>query len=120
MTTTLTRATLIAASSFAAVLIAASPAHAVGCLSGAAAGAVAGHVAGGHAVLGAAGGCIVGHEIAVKKAHEAEADKLIADYEAAPEGSPQRSKDMAGISRLARKDVPAAVKWMQEHSVSSK
>jgi hypothetical protein len=37
------------------------PAHALGCLSGAAAGALAGHMAG-HGVLGALGGCVAGHE----------------------------------------------------------
>jgi len=111
---------LFVTSSVTALLMAASPAHAVGCLSGAAAGAVAGHVAGGHAVVGAAGGCIVGHELAVKKEREEEANRLIADYETAPEGSVQRSKDLAGISRLARKDVPIAVKWMQEHGVTAK
>ena len=37
------------------------PAHALGCLSGAAAGALAGHMAG-HGVLGAVSGCIAGHE----------------------------------------------------------
>ena len=98
----------------------ASPAHAVGCLSGATAGAVAGHLAGGHAVIGAAGGCVVGHELAVKKERETEANRLIADYETAPEGSTQRVKDVAGISRLARKDVPIAVKWIHEHNVSAK
>ena len=40
--------------------VAASPASAVGCLSGAALGAAAGHLAG-HAVLGGAAGCAVGH-----------------------------------------------------------
>jgi hypothetical protein len=105
---------------FLALGISASPAHAVGCLSGAAAGAVAGHVAGGHAVIGAAGGCVVGHELAVKKEREAEANKLIAEYETLPEGSPQRAKDLAGIDRLARKDVPVAVKWVQAHEVNSK
>lgn len=113
------RSTLLAASGFTALLIAAAPAHAVGCISGAAAGAVAGHVAGGHAVVGAAGGCIVGHELAVKKDREVEANKLIADYEAAPEGSTQRSKDAAAISRLSRKGVPAAQTWMQGHGISS-
>jgi outer membrane lipoprotein SlyB len=39
-----------------------SPAHALGCLSGAAAGALAGHYAGHHAFLGAMGGCIAGHQ----------------------------------------------------------
>jgi outer membrane lipoprotein SlyB len=37
------------------------PAHALGCLSGAAAGVLAGHMAG-HGVLGAIGGCIAGRE----------------------------------------------------------
>jgi hypothetical protein len=105
---------------FVALGIAASPAHAVGCFSGAAAGAVAGHVAGGHAVIGAAGGCVVGHELAVRKDREAEANKLIADYETLPEGSPQRAKDLAGIDRLARKNVPVATKWVQEHEINSK
>ncbi len=113
------RFAVVAASGFAALAITAPPAHAVGCVSGAAAGAVAGHVAGGHAVIGAAGGCIVGHELAVKKEREAEANKLIADYETSPEGSPQRARDMAGISRLSRKDVPVAVKWIQEHNVNT-
>ena len=113
------RSALLIAGSFAALAVTALPAHAVGCLSGAAAGAVAGHVAGGHAVIGAAGGCVVGHELAVKKEREAEANKLIADYETAPEGSPQRSRDLAGISRLSRKDVPVAVKWIQEHNVNT-
>jgi len=36
------------------------PAHALGCLSGAAAGALAGHMAG-HGVLGAVTGCVAGH-----------------------------------------------------------
>jgi hypothetical protein len=41
--------------------MATGPAHALGCLSGAAAGALAGHMAH-HGVLGAVGGCIAGHE----------------------------------------------------------
>ncbi len=117
--TTLFRPTVFIAGGFVALAFVALPAHAVGCISGAAAGAVAGHVAGGHAVLGAAGGCVVGHELAVKKNREAEANKLIADYETAPEGSAQRSKDLAGISRLARKEVPVAQKWMQVHNINS-
>jgi outer membrane lipoprotein SlyB len=45
--------------------------QAAGCLKGAVVGGVAGHYVGkGHAVLGAAGGCIVGHHIAAKKAKE--------------------------------------------------
>ncbi len=38
-----------------------------GCLTGAVVGGVAGHVAGHHALLGAAAGCVVGHEMAVHK-----------------------------------------------------
>ncbi|MFL5256408.1 MAG: hypothetical protein ACJ8AI_26625 [Rhodopila sp.] len=47
-----------------------TPAAAKGCLSGAAVGGVAGHMAG-HGVLGAAGGCAVGHHMATK--HERQA-----------------------------------------------
>ena len=114
------RSVLVPACGFAALGMMTLPAHAIGCVSGAAAGAVAGHVAGGQAVIGAAGGCIVGHELAVRKNREAEADKLIADYETAPEGGAQRAKDLAGISRLSRKDTPVAVKWMQEHDIKSR
>lgn len=42
-------------------------AEAKGCLKGAAVGGVGGHVAGGHAILGAAGGCLVGRHMANKK-----------------------------------------------------
>ena len=42
-------------------------AQAAGCLSGAAVGGVAGHVAGHHGLLGAAGGCAVGHHMNVKQ-----------------------------------------------------
>jgi outer membrane lipoprotein SlyB len=46
-------------------------ANAAGCLKGAAVGGVGGHFVGsGHAVLGAAGGCVVGHHMASKKAKE--------------------------------------------------
>jgi len=110
---------VLAASCMAGLGLCASPAYALGCLSGATAGAVAGHVAGGHAVMGAAAGCLVGHELAVKRDREAEANKLIAHYETAPEGSAERSKDLAGIDKLARKNVPIAVQWVQEHSVQS-
>ena len=43
------------------------PAQAKGCLKGALAGGVAGHYAGHHAVLGAIGGCAVGHHLANEK-----------------------------------------------------
>lgn len=61
-------AVALSAASFAAQV------QAAGCLKGAAVGGVAGHYVGtGHAVLGAVGGCIVGHHMASKKAKE---DKL--------------------------------------------
>jgi hypothetical protein len=50
-------------------------ANAAGCLKGAAVGAVAGHVAGHHAVLGAAGGCVVGRRFAKEKAAKIKADE---------------------------------------------
>ena len=57
----------IASLSLAALLtcgtIASAPAEAKGCLKGAAVGGLAGHMAG-HGVLGAAGGCAVGHHMA--------------------------------------------------------
>lgn len=113
------RSAVLAAGCLTALGFSASPAYALGCISGATAGAVAGHVAGGHAVVGAAAGCLVGHELAVKRDREAEANKLIAHYETTPEGSAERSKDLAGIDKLARKNVPVAVKWVQEHDIHS-
>jgi hypothetical protein len=53
------------------MLATASPAHAAGCLSGAAVGGVVGHVAGHHALLGAAAGCAVGHHRATVRREEA-------------------------------------------------
>ena len=46
------------------------PAAAKGCLKGAMVGGVAGHYAGHHGVLGAIGGCIVGHHLAKEKGKE--------------------------------------------------
>jgi hypothetical protein len=46
------------------------PAHAAGCLKGAAVGGVAGHLAGHHGVLGATAGCAIGHHEAIKAARE--------------------------------------------------
>jgi hypothetical protein len=62
----------------AAVMLAALPALAIGspsaeakgCLKGAVVGGVAGHYAGHHGVLGAIGGCAVGHHMANEKAKE--------------------------------------------------
>jgi hypothetical protein len=109
--------TLISVTLSAAALgLVASPAHAIGCLSGAAGGAVAGHIAGHHAVIGAIGGCFVGHELAVKKKEGIEADKLIADYDTAQNEPARQAKDAVGIEKLAHKKVPVAVKWEQEHT----
>ncbi len=108
---------LTVTAAFGTLGLAAVPAHAVGCLSGAAAGAVAGHVAGHHAVIGALGGCFVGHELAVKKKREAQANQLIADYDTAPTGSSRRAHDLAGIDKLAREHVTVAQKWEAQHGV---
>lgn len=51
------------------LVVTASPALAKGCIRGAAAGGVAGHFVGkGHAVMGAAAGCIVAHHHYAKQA----------------------------------------------------
>ncbi len=44
------------------------PAQAKGCIKGAVVGGVAGHFAHHHTVLGAVGGCVVGHHLATKHA----------------------------------------------------
>ncbi len=56
----------IIASAVALSVLGAGAAQA-GCLGGAVVGGVAGHVAGRHATLGAIGGCVVGHHMAVVK-----------------------------------------------------
>jgi hypothetical protein len=68
---TMTRSLISAAAGvlFAAGL-AAAPAHAAGCLKGAAVGGVAGHFLGHHALLGAGAGCLIGHHEAAKHARE--------------------------------------------------
>ena len=45
-------------------------AEAKGCLKGAAVGSVGGHLAGGHGLLGAGAGCLVGRHMANKKAKQ--------------------------------------------------
>ncbi len=52
----------------AAFTMGTQPADAAGCLKGAAVGGVAGHVAGGHGLLGAGAGCVVGRHEANKSA----------------------------------------------------
>jgi uncharacterized protein YcfJ len=54
-------------------LAAPSSTEAKGCLKGALVGGVAGHYAGHHGVLGAIGGCAVGHHIANEKNKEGQA-----------------------------------------------
>src|SRR5580700_552635 len=64
---------LIAVGTLALMLapaISPAPAEAAGCLKGALVGGVAGHYAGHHAVLGALGGCIVGHHLANQQEKE--------------------------------------------------
>ncbi|MGO9391610.1 hypothetical protein [Rhodoblastus sp.] len=62
-----------AAVALALVSLAAPPsAEARGCLKGALVGGVAGHYAGHHGVLGAVGGCAVGHHMANEKSKEGE------------------------------------------------
>lgn len=51
----------------AAMAVVPQLASAKGCLKGAAIGGVGGHVAGGHGLLGAAAGCVVGRHMANKK-----------------------------------------------------
>ncbi|MEA3095635.1 MAG: hypothetical protein QOJ04_6977 [Caballeronia sp.] len=53
-----------------ALLTAVGTAHAAGCLKGAVVGGVAGHVAGHHALIGAMGGCVVGHHYAKENEKE--------------------------------------------------
>jgi outer membrane lipoprotein SlyB len=63
---------IIAATALTLPLLLGAQAEAKGCLKGAAVGAVAGHYMHHHAVLGAIGGCIVGHHMAVQKARQDE------------------------------------------------
>ena len=62
-------ATVAAALTLASALWIA-PAEAKGCLKGAVVGGVAGHYAGHHGVMGAIGGCAVGHHMANEKAKQ--------------------------------------------------
>lgn len=57
---------ILATAACGLVAAGASPADAKGCLKGAVVGGLAGHMAG-HGVLGAAGGCAVGHHMANKE-----------------------------------------------------
>ena len=75
----------LAATALVISLAAASAVEAKGCVKGAVVGGVAGHFAGHHPVLGAAGGCMVGHHMAHKK--DVEAQRAAA---AQPPGQPAR------------------------------
>ena len=61
-----------------------APAHAKGCVSGAAVGGVAGHVAGHHAVIGAVAGCAINHHRNKVKDKEAAAAAAQPAQPAAP------------------------------------
>ncbi|VXC91543.1 conserved exported hypothetical protein [Burkholderia sp. 8Y] len=68
-------------------------AQAAGCLKGAAVGGVGGHFVGkGHAVLGAAGGCLVGRHLANKKAKEDAAAQGQAQPDAQYQSSTQAAR----------------------------
>ena len=68
--------TLIVPAAFALLLTASgvAPAEAKGCIKGAIVGGVAGHMAR-HGVLGAAGGCAVGHHMASQRQRDAEQEQ---------------------------------------------
>lgn len=65
---------LLAATAALTFLTMAVSAEAKGCIKGAAVGGVGGHFAGHHALIGAAGGCVVGRHMANKKDKEAAAN----------------------------------------------
>ena len=65
-------------------------AQAAGCLKGAAVGGVGGHFVGkGHALLGAAGGCLVGRHMANKKAEDDAAARAQAQPTTQAQGTAQ-------------------------------
>lgn len=63
-------------------------ASAKGCLKGAAVGGVGGHVAGGHGVMGAAAGCVVGRHMANKKEKQQQATQAQQTNQAQPAPQP--------------------------------
>lgn len=70
----LTMRTLPALLTLSVLMVSASPALAKGCIRGAAAGAVAGHYVGrGHAIAGAAVGCVVAHHHYAQQARQQKA-----------------------------------------------
>ena len=109
----LSRRARIVAAGLGLTLVLGAPAQA-GCLSGAAAGGIAGHFLGHHAVLGALGGCLIGHHLAVKKDREREADAAIADASTSTDPA-QVTRDRARIEKLAGEHVGVAQTWLQQH-----
>jgi hypothetical protein len=82
---------VIAPAVFALLLAAGSasapPAQAKGCIKGAVVGGVAGHYAHHHTMLGALGGCAVGHHLATKHAREERERQQEHDYQGASDRS---------------------------------
>jgi hypothetical protein len=66
-----TKAVMVASAMVLALF--AGEASAKGCLKGAAVGGVGGHFAGGHSVIGAGAGCLIGRHMANKKDRQAAA-----------------------------------------------
>ena len=66
---------ILALAACGAIALGASPAEAKVCIKGAVVGGVAGHMAG-HGVMGAAGGCVVGHHMANRPTRDAERPPL--------------------------------------------
>ena len=64
------KTTIFALALISSLSLVSPAAQAKGCLKGAAIGGVGGHVAGGHGLLGAGAGCIVGRHMANKKAKQ--------------------------------------------------
>lgn len=90
----------LAAGSF---LVLSPPAHAKGCLKGAAVGGVAGHVAGHHGILGAGAGCLVGRHHAKQQAQETQAQQR-RDEEARTRAQPREAQTHGGLVTPTRRD----------------
>ena len=68
------KTTILAIALVSSLTVFSQAAEAKGCLKGAAVGGVGGHLAGGHGLLGAGAGCLVGRHMANKKAKQEAAD----------------------------------------------
>ena len=71
--------TLLALTLIGSLSLFSQAADAKGCLKGAAVGGVGGHLAGGHGLIGAGAGCLVGRHMANKKAKQEAAQAAGAD-----------------------------------------